>query len=77
MRMARGERKRPGNNEAVAWTLPLPPDPSRWPVNIPVRETGFDAPLGSMVMSARAVHVAVFEFFAGCFTHADHFHIEM
>ncbi len=47
------------------------------PVNVPVRETGFDGPLGSVVMSARAVHVAVFEFFAGCFTYADHFHIEM
>ncbi len=38
-----GERKRQGNEEAVALTLPLPPSPSRWPVNIRVQEDEFRA----------------------------------
>jgi hypothetical protein len=79
----------PGGGSVQATKKQLPGRPQALhagPVNIPVRETSSDGPIlahvassrpGSVVMSAGAVHVAVFEFFAGRFTHADHLHIEM
>jgi hypothetical protein len=48
--MALGERKRQGNEEAVALTLPFPQGLSLWPANIPVQEVEFRVILAGVLL---------------------------